>query len=153
MKIIRRLLLAALIITIALPIVYLSSYVLWTHIAPTYYAHKWSKDLSKIETIADAKEYSRGDRGLFVYKFENSEWMIARCETSCCSGAGYDISIIHDSRGETYMNTDYSFCGRDFSEIISRFRNKNSRPPRSLDDFYKNTAIPLTKRPGPDAGQ
>jgi hypothetical protein len=146
MKIIRRLLLIALIITIALPIAYVAFGVLWYHIAPTYYAHKWSNDFSKIKTIHDAEEYSQGNRDLFVYKFENDEWMIARCETSCCSGAGYNISIIHDSRGETYMNTEYSFCGREISEIISRFRDKNSRPPKSLDDFYKNTAIPLTKR-------
>ena len=149
MRIIRRLFLIALIVAIALPIAYISSAVLWTYIAPTYYAYKWSNDFSKIKTIRDAEECSQADRDIFVYKFDNNEWLIARCETSCCSGAGYDISIIHDSQGNTYMNTDYSFCGKDIDEMLQRFKAENSRPPKSLDDFYKNTPIPLTKRSGP----
>ncbi|MCX6879711.1 MAG: hypothetical protein NTW21_38795 [Verrucomicrobia bacterium] len=151
MRIFRRLLGIALIATIALPIAFVSSAVLWHYIAPTYYAYKWSNDFNKIKTIDDAEICSQADRDIFVYKFDNNEWLIARCETSCCSGAGYDISIIHDSQGNTYMNTDYSFCGKDIGEIFQRFEGKNSRPPKSLDDFYKHTQIPLVKRSGPGA--
>ena len=149
MRISHRLLRIALIATIALPIAFISSAVLWHYIAPTYYAYKWTKDFGKIKTIYDAEKCSQADRDIFVHRFDNDEWLIGRCESSCCSGAGYDISIIHDSQGNTYMNTDYSFCGNELGEILRRFEGANSRPPRSLADFYKHTPIPLVKRSGP----
>ena len=151
MRIFRRILRIALIATIALSIAFISSAVLWHYIAPTYYAYKWTNDFSKIRTIYDAEKCSQADRNIFVYKFDNDEWLIGRCESSCCSGAGYNISIIHDSQGCTYMNTDYSFCGNEIEEIVRRFEEANSRPPRSLEDFYKHTPIHLVKRSGPDA--
>ena len=151
MRIFRRILRIALIATIALSIAFISSAVLWHYIAPTYYAYKWTNDFSKIRTIYDAEKCSQADRNIFVYKFDNDEWLIGRCESSCCSGAGYNISIIHDSQGCTYMNTDYSFCGNEIGEIVQRFERANSRPPRSLDDFYEHTPIHLAKRSGPDA--
>ncbi len=149
-----RLLPSALVATITLLGALIMSAILWRcivlSIGPAYYAYKWTKDFNKLKTIYDAEKCSQTDRDIFVYKFENGEWLIARCESSCCSGAGYNISIIHDSQGCTYMNTDYSFCGNEIGEIVQRFEGANSRPPRSLDDFYQHTPIHLVKRSGPD---
>jgi hypothetical protein len=68
-----------------------------------------------------------------VRVFASGEWIVATCEYSCCSGAGFDATVIRDSTGATYANTGHNFCG---IEGLGEGLGEYSVPAASLPAFY-----------------
>lgn len=76
---------------------------------PRFVRH-WSERLRTIDSLDAAKRFGEGEP-VFVRAFPSGEWLIATCEHSCCSGAGFDATVIRDSTGAIYSDTTHTFCG------------------------------------------
>jgi hypothetical protein len=66
-----------------------------------------------------------------VRTFPSGEWYVATCEHACCSGAGFDATVIRDSTGAIYADKTHTFCGVEgMAEDLSYIKAD------SLAEFY-----------------
>lgn len=68
---------------------------------------------------------------IYVREFPTGEWVAARSEHSCCSGAGFDATVFYDSAGAVRRDTSCSFCG--YEGLKGRLDQVQAR---SLAQFY-----------------
>lgn len=69
----------------------------------------------------------------YTRTFANGEWIAVQMEYSCCSGAGFNATVIYDSKGHLSFDTTRTFCG--YEEMSS---DLSSVKAGSLKDFYRN---------------
>ena len=96
---------------------------------PRFVRH-WSQQFRGIDSLDAAKSFEESER-VFVRAFSSGEWLIATCEHSCCSGAGFDATVIRDSTGTIYTDTTHTFCG--IEDMTSAFAQISAE---TLSAFY-----------------
>jgi hypothetical protein len=77
---------------------------------PRVFIQHWSERFRAINSLDEAKQIEQSEP-VYVRRLPSGEWFIATCEHSCCSGAGFDATIIRDSTGAIYADTTHTFCG------------------------------------------
>ncbi|MES2570071.1 MAG: hypothetical protein V4710_08450 [Verrucomicrobiota bacterium] len=77
---------------------------------PQVFVQRWSERFRALDSFA-AAEQLRQSVPVYVRTLPSGEWFIATCEHSCCSGAGFDATVIRDSTGAIYADTTHTFCG------------------------------------------
>jgi hypothetical protein len=70
--------------------------------------------------------------GAYTRTFPNGQWVAAVCEHSCCSGRGFDATVVYDSEGVVLAERSYRFCGME-----TMWSEMDSVPARSVDEFYR----------------
>jgi hypothetical protein len=90
----------------------------------------WGTRFRSVRTIEDARRMARLTDAVFK-ELPSGDWFMAVCEHSCCSGAGFDATVIHDSAGATYTDTTYTFCGME-----ALWCELGSTDARNLRQFY-----------------
>jgi hypothetical protein len=68
----------------------------------------------------------------YTRTFANGEWIAVQMEHSCCSGAGFNATVIYDSKGHLSFDTTRAFCG--YEDMASEFSRIKAG---SLKDFYR----------------
>lgn len=88
-----------------------------------------------VESIAEMRRFKDPMLVPEAYKrrFADGSSIAIFMEHACCSGRGYNVTVIYDSNGHIFVNTERSFCG--FEELSS---DMSSVPAKSLSDFYAN---------------
>ena len=108
---------------------------------PLAFVQHWKERFSTINNLETAMRLM-GPEPVFVRTFASGEWFIATCEHSCCSGAGFDATVIRDNTGAIYADTTHTFCGM---EGISA--ELGEVPAESLSTFYSHaTQLKLQKQ-------
>lgn len=103
---------------------------------PRFINH-WSERFRGIESLDTAKQMDQKEP-VFIRTFPSGEWIIATCEHSCCSGAGFDATVIRDSAGTIYTDTTHTFCG---IEGMSSTLSEYGTPATSLTSFYSGLSM------------
>ena len=88
---------------------------------------EWSSRFSSARTLEAIKPLQAYTRTL-----PSGEWVAAICAHSCCSGSGYDATVIYDSRGATRVDRSYTFCG-----IETMYSEMDKVEAQSADEFYR----------------
>lgn len=85
------------------------------------------------ESIAEMRRFTDPMQVPEAYtrRFADGSSIAVFMEHACCSGRGYNATVIYDSEGHIFVNTDRSFCG---FEGLSH--DMSSVPAESLPDFY-----------------
>jgi hypothetical protein len=96
---------------------------------------RWSDRFKRVGSLEEAKRLE-GVEPVFVHAFASSEWFIATCQHSCCSGDGFDATVIRDSTGAIYADTTHTFCG--IEGMGSELRDASGN---SLREFYSHLTI------------
>ncbi|MDA3799191.1 MAG: hypothetical protein PF692_08945 [Kiritimatiellae bacterium] len=81
--------------------------------------------LEELRDLSDKGEY------VWIQEFDNGEWVAIRMEHSCCSGAGFDATVIFDSNHNIKYDREYTFCGY---EALSGMLNEINA--EGLSEFY-----------------
>lgn len=73
----------------------------------------WAVLFSQCNSLADVESIAQEERPdlIWMREFENGEWVIARTEHACTSGAGFDATVFRDSSGSILYQTTHHFCG------------------------------------------
>ncbi len=118
--------------TIALLAPCLAAGFVWFWIAgrPLVFIGKWSREFRNVTTLEDARRLEKGGR-VWVKAFSNGEWLLATCEHSCCSGAGFDATVIRDSTGAILVDRTHTSCG-----VQGMILELEAVPGDSLSAFY-----------------
>ena len=77
---------------------------------PRAFVQHWSERFRTVDSLDTAKRFEQSEP-VYVRTLSSGEWFIATCEHSCCSGAGFDATVIRDSTGAIYADTTHTFCG------------------------------------------
>ncbi len=77
---------------------------------PRAFIQHWSERFRTVDSLDTAKRFEQSE-SVVVRTLPSGEWLIATCEHSCCSGAGFDATVIRDSTGAIYADTTHTFCG------------------------------------------
>jgi len=99
---------------------------------PRAFIEYWSERFRAVDSLDAAKRIQQSEP-VVIRAFPSGEWFIATCEHSCCSGAGFDATVIRDSTGATYSNTTHTFCG---IEGLGGELSEHSAPATTLAAFY-----------------
>ncbi len=99
------------------------------------FVRQWSERFKGVDNLEEAKRLEEVEP-VFVHTFASSEWFIATCEHSCCSGAGFDATVIRDSTGAVYADTTHTFCG--IEGMAGELREASGG---SLREFYSHLTI------------
>ena len=91
------------------------------------FINDWSRRLSAAHTLDRIKPL-----GIYTRTFPNSEWVAAICQHSCCSGSGYDATVIYDSLGVTRIDRSYTFCG-----MVTLSTDMDKVPAQSTHELYR----------------
>lgn len=106
---------------------------LWTPGASDRTIAKWSEEFRNCRNLENVEKLAtKGGNPVYILKFTNGEWVAARMEHACCSGAGYNATVFFDSHGKIYADKTYSFCG--YEELESKC---NRLATNNLAEFYK----------------
>jgi len=97
---------------------------------PRAFVCQWNEQFRKIDNLASARKFQE-DNGVFLREFPSGEWLIGTCEHSCCSGAGFDATVIRDSKGAVFADTSHTFCG-----IEAMYSELGGIPADNLAGFY-----------------
>ncbi len=97
------------LIVILMAVVALTTYHHYTHRSEAF-IQNWSQRFLAIKSLEEAKLFEKTEP-VYVRTFPSGEWIIATCEHSCCSGAGFNASVIRDSTETIYTDTTHTFCG------------------------------------------
>jgi hypothetical protein len=99
---------------------------------PHAFVQHWSERFQDVNSLETAKRIEQSE-AVVVRTLPSGEWFIATCEHSCCSGAGFDATVIRDSTGAIYADTTHTFCG---IEGLGEELGARSVPASSLQSFY-----------------
>jgi hypothetical protein len=69
---------------------------------------------------------------VFTRTFPNGEWVAAICEHACCSGRGFNATVVYDSEGVVRVNRTHCYCGME--ALMSEM---GDLPAESLVEFYR----------------
>jgi len=97
---------------------------------PQAFIQQWSERFRAVNSLEEAKRFQESEP-VYLRTFPSGEWLIATCEHSCCSGAGFDATVIRDSTGAIYADATHCFCG--IEEMSSEFERV---PAGTLAAFY-----------------
>ena len=110
---------------------------------PRAFVQHWTDRFRSIDSLDAAKRFEQSDP-VIVRKLPSGEWFIATCEHSCCSGAGFDATVICDSTGAIYADVTQTFCG---IEGLGEELGEHRIPATSLAAFYSSlTQLKLQKQ-------
>ena len=107
---------------------------------PERFVHEWSTRFKAVQTLQEAKRLDETEP-VFVHTFASGEWFVATCEHSCCSGAGFDATVIRDSTGAIFADTSHTFCG--IEGMASDLRDAAGD---SLPEFYSHLKMLKLRR-------
>lgn len=96
---------------------------------PRAFIKLWTERFRAVDSL-QAAEHLAESEPVIVRSFPSGEWLVATCEHSCCSGAGFDATVIRDSTSAVYADTTYTFCG------IEGLGGELPKHAASLPDFY-----------------
>lgn len=99
---------------------------------PRAFIQHWSERFRTVGSLDAAKRFEQSEP-VVVRTLPSGEWFIATCEHSCCSGAGFDATVIRDSTGAIYADTTHTFCG---IEGLGGELGEERVPATSLAAFY-----------------
>ena len=99
---------------------------------PHAFIEHWSERFRTVDTLGSARRLEQSEP-VIVRTLASGEWWIATCEHSCCSGAGFDATVIRDSTGAIYADTTHTFCG---IEGLGGELGEHRVPARTLAAFY-----------------
>lgn len=99
---------------------------------PRAFIRRWSERFRDLGSAEGARRLSE-EAPVYFRAFESGEWFVAACEHSCCSGAGFDVTVIRDSLGAIYVDTQHTFCG-----IEGMSRELGQISGDSLSSFYSH---------------
>ena len=99
---------------------------------PRAFIQHWSERFRTVDSLDTAKRLEQSEP-VIVRSLPSGEWFIATCEHSCCSGAGFDATVIRDSTGAIYADTTHTFCG---IEGLGGELSEHLAPATSLAAFY-----------------
>jgi hypothetical protein len=100
---------------------------------PQAFIHHWSERFRTIDSLDAARQLARSESRVVLRVLPSGEWFVTTCEHSCCSGAGFDSTIIRDSTGAIYADTTHTFCG---VEGLGEALGERRVPAASLSAFY-----------------
>lgn len=100
---------------------------------PQAFIKQWNTDFRKLDGLGSARQMVQSEPWVVLRVFPSGEWLVATCEHSCCSGAGFDATVIRDSTGAIYADTTHTFCG---SEGLAAELGERSVPAASLQACY-----------------
>jgi hypothetical protein len=100
----------------------------------TSFVEHWGALFEQCTTLADVKAIDQAERPdlIFVRQFKNDEWIAVRMEHSCCSGKGFDATVICDSNKRIQVDTEHTFCG--YEGLSCELRRIKAT---SLPEFYE----------------
>jgi len=78
---------------------------------PQAFIHQWAGRFRTVNSLDAARQLAESDHCVLLRVLPSGEWFVATCEHSCCSGAGFDATVIRDSTGAIYADTTHTFCG------------------------------------------
>ena len=107
---------------------------IWPGKGQTAFVSKWSQRLQHIDSPSKIPENYKND--LYALNFSNGEWIITAMDHSCCSGSGFDATVIRDSRGKVAYDVSHTFCG--FEGMSSELGHLKAT---SLDEFYSKATF------------
>jgi hypothetical protein len=129
------------IVMIAVATIMFTGVYLFTHRQEAF-VNQWFSEFKQVDGYAKAQALQESGKA-FARTFKSGEWLVATCEHSCCSGAGYDATIIRDSTGAIYVNTEHCYCGMS-EEMSATFSEVKAD---SLATFYPQLKeLNLTRR-------
>jgi hypothetical protein len=101
---------------------------------PHAFVEEWTQRFQAVESLAAALTFEE-TAPVVVRAFSSGEWLIATCEHSCCSGAGFDATVMRDSTGAIYADTTHTFCG-----IEGLSHELKELPGETLEAFYQHAS-------------
>lgn len=107
---------------------------------PEAFTRHWKNRFETVNDLGAAERLEQSDH-VILQTFPSGEWLVAVCEHSCCDGAGFNRTVIRDSRETTYVDTAHCFCG--MQDLRFTFE---ASPAESLTSFYAHLSI-LKLRP------
>ena len=111
---------------------------------PQAFIHQWSERFRTLDSLDAARQLVQAEPWVVLRVLPSGEWFVTTCEHSCCSGAGYDATVIRDSTGAIYADTTHSFCG---IEGLGEELGEQRIPATSLPAFYSAlTQLKLRKQ-------
>ena len=72
--------------------------------------------------------------------FPNGESVAIRMEHACCTGAGFNATVLYGSDGHVFADTKRCFCG--YEEMAFSLEHV---PAHSLSEFLKESRLDLSK--------
>ncbi|MGV3722182.1 MAG: hypothetical protein ACO1SX_14830 [Actinomycetota bacterium] len=101
------------------------------------FIQRWSAELRSARTLAEAQRLP-----VYTRRFANGEWVAAVHAHACCSGGGFDATVLYDSRGELRADRSHRFCGVEALEA-----ELEDLPARSLSEFRAGLRDRLRMQP------
>ena len=95
------------------------------------------------DSVSEMRHYASPMQVPDVYKrrFADGSSVAIAMEHACCSGRGYNATVVYDSEGKIFVNTEHSFCGEE-----GLAADMSSVPAKSLAQFYSHLPfLPLRK--------
>ena len=106
----------------------------WHHAnRPQAFIQRWSERFRKLDSLDTARQLAQSEAPVVLRVLPSGEWFVTTCEHSCCSGAGFDATVIRDSTGAIYADTTHTFCG---IEGLGEELGEQRVPATSLPAFY-----------------
>jgi hypothetical protein len=102
---------------------------------PRQFVARWAGVLGQCQDAASAQRLDGPSQPILVRTFGNGEW-VAACSESSCGGAGFDATVLRDSRGATWYDTAHHFCG--YEGLCGEL---NAIPASDLDQFYAGLEV------------
>ncbi len=106
----------------------------------------WGTDvfaqLHAVEFIAanahEMRRYARPQDvpNAYVRTFDSGESIAVRMEHACCSGAGFNATVLYGSDGKVLVDTEHCFCG--YEGMVFELK---SIPAGSLAEFIDGTHL------------
>ncbi len=98
-------------------------------LSPTLYTEQFIR-----ESIAEMRRYNdplQVPGVVYKRRFADGSAIAICMEHACCSGRGYNATVIYDSEGKVFVNTERIFCG--YEELSY---DMSAVPAKSLAEFY-----------------
>ncbi len=120
---------------VVLALIVASAFGVYWHYArrPQAFIREWSERFRPLDSLDAARELTKSEPWVVLRILPSGEWFVTTCEHSCCSGAGFDATVIRDSTGAIYADTTHTFCG---IEGLGEELGERRVPAGSLPAFY-----------------